>query len=275
MNANGYAWRLIRALARRQDYSGTSATQHDGRDGHVESVETPGRKKARNRVGASLNQDSAHPGTRQGTGNGRRLNVAFVRRQGDDLDTRRRCAACPFGRDQKTSDAVVGEHPSAISKAPPRINHSTSRLRTADMPDRQLRIISYGCSDPDDDDIDQRTQPMKVVDAGRTIDVFRMAGSCRDSTIKRLAELTNDHQIVDNALAQGAKQIRPNLRKRLLSVAKMMDKVFPVITGREFTGWEAAELHGRSQGTSWIRDQCYCRSIWHKNHLISTGMIWE
>jgi len=143
------------------------------------------------------------------------------------------------------------------------------------MPHRQLRIISYGRSHSDDDDIDECTQPMKVVDAGRTIDVFRMAGRRRDPTIKRLAELTDDHQIIDNALAQGAEQICPNLRKRLLPVAKMMDKVFPVITGREFAGWEAAELHDWSQGMSWIRDQCYCRSIWHKNHLISTGMIWE
>ena len=72
------------------------------------------------------------------------------------------------------------------------------------MPDRQLRIIGYGRSHSDDDNIDQRTQAMKVLDSGRTIDVLRMTRRRRDPTVKGLAELTDDDQIIHGPLAQGA-----------------------------------------------------------------------
>jgi len=85
---------------------------------------------------------------------------------------------------------------------------------------------------------------MKVLNAGWTVDIFRMAGSRRDPTVQRLAELTYDNQIIHAPLAQGAEQIGPNLRERLLSIAKQMNKVFPIIAGRKFAGGEIAELHG-------------------------------
>ena len=89
---------------------------------------------------------------------------------------------------------------------------------------------------------------MKMLDASWTIDIFRMARSRRDPTVQRLAELTYDNQIIHAPLAQGTEDVCPNLRKRLLSVAKQMDKVVPMIAGRKFpAGGEIAELHGRSQ----------------------------
>ena len=65
-----------------------------------------------------------------------------------------------------------------------------------------------------------------------------------DYAIKRLAELTDDHQIIHAPTAKGPKHIRPILRKRMLSIAKRIDKVFPVIAGRQSRCWEVAKLHG-------------------------------
>jgi hypothetical protein len=150
----------------------------------------------------------------------------------------------PLDRDQQPANAVVGEQSGMGSETPPRINDGANRLRTGNLPDRQLRIVGYGRSNTDDDDVNQRTQPMKVLDAGWTVDIFRMARSRRDPTVQRLAKLTHDNQIIHAPLAQGTEEVGPNLRERLLSVAKQMDKVVPMIAGREFAGGEIAELHG-------------------------------
>src|SRR5476651_94399 len=96
--------------------------------------------------------------------------------------------------------------------------------------------------------VDQRAQPVKVLNAGRTIDIFRMPGSCRDPSVERLAELAYDNQFVYATFAQRAEYVRPNLREGLLSVTKQMDKVLPMIGRREFlANGEIAKLHGRNQ----------------------------
>ena len=74
-----------------------------------------------------------------------------------------------------------------------------------------------------------------------------MAGSRRNPAIERLAELTDDHEIIDGAIAKGAEHIYPILRERLSPVAKRIDKIFPVIAGRQF-GRRVAKLHGFDQG---------------------------
>jgi hypothetical protein len=88
-----------------------------------------------------------------------------------------------------------------------------------------------------------------MLNAGRAIDILRMAGSCRNSTIKRLSELTDDHKIIHGAIAKGTEHVHPILRERLLSIAKWIDKIFPAIAGRQF-GCRAAKLHGFDQGRS-------------------------
>ena len=96
VNAHRHTWRLVRALAWRQAYSRTSAAQHDGRNGHVQPVETASRQKARYGIGAALDQDPAHPGARQRIDDRRRLDISLMRRQSDDLDAgRRRGSASP------------------------------------------------------------------------------------------------------------------------------------------------------------------------------------
>ena len=64
------------------------------------------------------------------------------------------------------------------------------------MPDRQLRIIGQRRSNTDHDNVDQRAQPVQMLDAGRTVDVLGVTGSGRDPAVERLADLPHDHQIV-------------------------------------------------------------------------------
>ena len=113
------------------------------------------------------------------------------------------------------------------------------------MPDGQLRIIGERRSNADHDNVDQRAQPVQVLDAGWTVDVLGMTGSRRDPAVERLTDLSHDYQIVHHPVPQRPEQIRPGLRQVLLSCTKKLDKVLPRIGRSEFTGGEAAELHGK------------------------------
>ncbi len=248
MNTYGHTGRLIRALPRRQNDARTSGTQHDRRDGHMQSVETPSRQKPRYRIGAAFDQNPAHANKRECGHDGRWCYVSILRRQSDNFDARRRRAAHPLGRDQQSTGTIIGEQPGACSEASPRIDDGARWLRTGHLPDRQLRIIRDGRPNTDDHNVDKRAQPVEMFDAGRTIDIFRMPGSGRDPTVERLAELAYDHQFVYATFAQWAEYICPNLREGLLFVTKQMNEVLPMIGRRKFLAdGEIAKLHGRNQ----------------------------
>jgi hypothetical protein len=40
------------------------------------------------------------------------------------------------------------------------------------LSDRQLRVVSDGSANANDDNVDERTQPVKVLNASRTIDIL-------------------------------------------------------------------------------------------------------
>jgi hypothetical protein len=245
VNTHGHAWRFVSAFARRQYNSRTSGTQHDRRYGYVQSIETASFQEARKRIGPTLDQYSAHPGARQRTNDCRRFDIAVMLRQSNGFDAGGRSAMRSLGRNQQPANAIVGEHPGVCSEAPLRIYHCADRLRAGYLPDRQLRIVRQSCSNAYDDDVDKSAQPMKMLDAGRAIDKFRMARSRGDPTIQRLTELSHNNQVIDRSLSQGAKQISPKLRKRLLPVPEQSNEVLPTIGGREFAdGGKTAELHG-------------------------------
>src|SRR6476646_1487290 len=102
-------------------------------------------------------------------------------------------------------------------------------MRPGNTPYCQLRIISDGCADADNNSINQRPQSMQVLQSGWTVDVFRMPRFRCDPAIKRLAELANDNEIVHLAAPKRAEQIRPGLRQRLLPLPKQGNEVFPGI----------------------------------------------
>ena len=77
---------------------------------------------------------------------------------------------------------------------------------------------------------------MSVDGKGLLVIISAPSGAGKDASIERLADLPHNHEIVHSAVAQRAKQIRPGLRKGLLSSTKALDKALPCIGRREFTG---------------------------------------
>src|SRR5205823_3078031 len=138
-------------------------------------------------------------------------------------------------------------------------------LRTSDLSDRQLRIVGQRRSNADHDNIDQCAQPVQMFDAGRTVDILRVACRGRDPTIERLADLPDDEEIVHRPDAQRAEQIRPGLRQGLLSSTKTLDKALPFIGRSKFTGGEIAKLHSRIQNSVLASYQCHYRPPDPKN----------
>ena len=172
VHAHRHAVGLVGPLERRQLDAGTSGAQHDGRDGYMQAIETSGRNKARNGISAALDQHAAHPCPRQRSNDGGRGYISILRRQGDDLNAGRRRATCALCRDQQAANTIISEQSRIGAEASPRIDDGTHRLRTRYLSDRQLRVVGEGRSNANDDNVDQRTQPMQVLDAGRTIDIL-------------------------------------------------------------------------------------------------------
>ncbi len=110
-----------------------------------------------------------------------------------------------------------------------RIDDDARRLRPGAAPHGQQRIVGDGGADADDDRIHQRPQPMQVHQARRPIDVFRVPGFRRNAAVQRLADLADNDEIVDGALAQRTEHIGPGMRKRLLASTEYIAEVFPGI----------------------------------------------
>ena len=90
-------------------------------------------------------------------------------------------------------------------------------------------------------------KPVQMRETGRTVDIVRMTGRGRDPAIERLPDLADDNEIVDRPVPQRAEQISPPLRQRLLATTKEVDKAFPYVGMREFSGGEIAQLHESDQ----------------------------
>ena len=262
---------LIGPFERRQLDPGASRAQHDGRDVDMQPIETSRRDKTRHGIGTALNQHSAHPRTGQRRDDGGRRNVSVLRRQGDDFNAGGRCGPRAVCRNQQPANAVVGKQLCIRSQAPSRIDHGTRGLRTGDLPDRQLRVISQRRSNADHDNIDQRAEPVQMFDTGRTVDELRVARRRRDPTVERLADLPDNHEIVHRPGAQRAEQICPRLRQGLLFSTKMLDKALPRIGRSKFAGGEIAKLHGGIRFSRVINDTIGQSIL--EIHLISGGMI--
>ena len=75
--------------------------------------------------------------------------------------------------------------------------------------------------------VHQRTQPVQMGKARRSVDVFGMARFRRNPAIERLPDLTDNHQIVHRALPQWAEYFAPWLRQRLDLTAENIAKLQP------------------------------------------------
>ena len=176
----------------------------------MQAVETSRRNEARHRIGAAFDQDTAHSRAPKRRSDVAWRNVPVLRGQRDDFDAgRRRSASRAFRRDQQAANAIIGEQPRVRAEASLRIDHGPCGLRAGNLPDRQLRIVGDRRADTNDDDIDQRTQAVQVLDSRRTIDVFGMSGRRRHPAIKRLPELSDNNEIVDCSIPQRSEQVSP------------------------------------------------------------------
>jgi hypothetical protein len=133
------------------------------------------------------------------------------------------------------------------------------------MSDRQLRVIGQCRSHADDNNVDQRAQPVQMLDAGWTVDVFGVTGRRRDSAVERLADLTYYNQIVHRPVAQRAEQVGPGLRRGLLSSTKKLDKALPCVGRSKFAGGEIAKLHSGIQNWVLTSYSCHYRPLDPKN----------
>jgi hypothetical protein len=64
-----------------------------------------------------------------------------------------------------------------------------------------LGIIRDGRAYTDDNPVHQRTQPVQMCKAGRSVYVFGMARFRSNSAIERLPDLTDNHQIIHRAFS--------------------------------------------------------------------------
>jgi hypothetical protein len=82
-------------------------------------------------------------------------------------------------------------------------------MRTVDAANRELRIISKGGSNSDNDSVNDGAKAMQMCKSGRSIDVMGIAADGRDPTIERLSDLTDDNEFVDAPHAQRSEGVLP------------------------------------------------------------------
>jgi hypothetical protein len=82
--------------------------------------------------------------------------------------------------------------PCAVWEPSPRIHHDAYRIGATNAAHGQSRIVSTCSLDPNDDGINQGSQPMKMFERGGAIDVMRAAGSGCHSAVERLADLASN-----------------------------------------------------------------------------------
>ena len=120
----------------------------------------------------------------------------------------------PCAGHHQAAHAVVGQKLGAGRQPAARIDDDPRRLRAGDAPHGELRIVGQRRADPDHHRIDQRPQPVQMGKPGRPIDVVRVAGFGRNPAIERLADLADDHQVVDRPVPQRPEQLLPGRRQR-------------------------------------------------------------
>jgi len=92
--------------------------------------------------------------------------------QGYNFNPRRRRATWALCCDYQAANTIISQQSRIGPEATSWIDHGTCRLRAGDLSDRQLRVVSDGSANANDDNVDKRTQPMEVLNASRTIDVL-------------------------------------------------------------------------------------------------------
>jgi hypothetical protein len=194
------AQRLFNTFNRVKDNARPTGTKKDGSDHHVQAIKTTGRKKTRYRVGAAFNEDTAESHFRETSKYICWRNMPICRRKREHLDAGQdtRCSPCRY---HQPSSAVTVEQACCRRQTSARIEDNASRMRTVDVANRQLRIISKGGSDSHNNSVNDRAKAMQMRKTGRSIDVMGIAAHGCYTAIERLSDLTDDNQFVDTTRA--------------------------------------------------------------------------
>jgi len=149
----------------------------------VQAVEAACGKKARDRIGATLDENTPQAALGE-TGKDRRRRDAPVHcRQSDDFDSGQRTLRSLRG-DHKTPRAVASKQPGALSQPTTRIKNDACWMRPSDAAHGELGIIGERGPDPNDDGVDNGTKSMQMGETCGLIDIMRVAGVRRHTAIK-------------------------------------------------------------------------------------------
>ena len=229
MRAHLHAHSLVGALDRRQRDAGSARAQNDRRDDHVQPVKATCRKEARDGIGATFDQ---YPAQSTGTerckdGRGRKLPIGGG--QPNKLNARDRSSGLSFRGYKNATDTILTKDSRFAAEAAVRVDDDAGRLSPGNPAYSQLRIVGYCGTDADDDGVHQSPQPVEVGQSGRPVDVFRMPRFCRNAAIERLADLADDHQLIDGAPTKRAENLTPRLRQGLVTRPENIAKLQPRI----------------------------------------------
>jgi hypothetical protein len=111
--------------------------------------------------------------------------------------------------------------------APFRIDDHTGRLRPGDPAYGQLGVVGYCRTNANNHGINQRPQAMQVGKARSTIDILRVPRFRRNAAIERLADLADNHQLINSTPAERAENFTPGLRKGLVTGPENIAKLQP------------------------------------------------
>ena len=141
------------------------------------------------------------------------------------LDSRDRWGGLSFRGYQDAADAIVIENPRLVAEPAIRVDDDAGRLPPGDPAYGQLRVVGYRSTDADNDRVHQSPQPVKVGQAGRPVDVFRMPGFRRNTAIERLTDLADHHQLIDEAPPKRTENFAPGVRQGLVTGLKNIAKL--------------------------------------------------
>ncbi len=234
MGTGGRPQRLFASCDRGEVEARAAAAEDDRRHHHMQAVEAVRLEKARDRSGAALDQDAPQAARGEAREDGGRRDLAVLDRQRDLFDAGERTGAVPG--DDEARYAVVAQCPRAGRQPPVRIDDDADGMRAADPAHRQQGIVRDGGPDPDDDGIDQRAEPVEMVEPFAAIDVVGMPGHRCGTAVERLADLPDHHEIVHQPGAQRPENALPPRRRMAQPGPDGSERIAPagvVLGGRD------------------------------------------
>jgi glycosyltransferase 2 family protein len=219
MDVHRRVQRLLDAVDRIQNNARLAGAQDDGRDHDVQAVETAGRKKARNRIGAAFDENAAKPEAGKTGKDGCRGNVPVGCRQSENFDVGERTGRS-LRRHHESARAIGVEQARARTQSSTWIKNDARWMRPDDATDGELGIVGERSPYSDDDGIDDGAEPMQMGEARWPIDIVRVSGHRRDTAVERLSNLSDNDEIIDASLAQRTEQVLPRRRERIGRSAK-------------------------------------------------------